>query len=516
VSTTPPPLAADLTAGLRRLKLAAMHRLAPELLVTEKTQRWNPEEFLRTLIESEITARDESNARTRMRQASFPVTKRLGEFDTAASSIPQATFDYLASLEWIRGAENACFIGPAGTGKSNVLVGLGVAAVLEGHVIHVPSAFSAADIQGAPTSDPRIAVAIEYAADGQVTQYLAVAPQLLERYRNAPPVGNALITAAMDARRLGAGPSLPRALLVAAAPSYLTDAEWAVLSDDWAEDALAYATAGVVGGPGPLVRVRPRLGVSNRLVPSGSESTVPNDSPAEPRYLLADYLEQSAQASRNQVSPPSGFWLAALEHADHGDLPRLGAAARSRGLLRTSASLWRRRAIRGDVNAVINLAEIMLQVGADNLDFVRWVAERTAVNDPRDAAHLLDVVRRGSSGSEARNLAERVIASLDISDLTAVCRLIDTLHKIGAADQVAVLASRTAVHAELSDPGAVADLLESLTQAGARQQVTKLAERLADRGEDGLYLHLEAQEGRYRFGREPDGSPSEQWGWDDL
>ena len=74
-----------------------MRRLAPELLVTAKTQRWNPEEFLRTLVEAEITARDESNARTRMRQAAFPVAKTLDEFDVAASSIPPATFDYLAS-----------------------------------------------------------------------------------------------------------------------------------------------------------------------------------------------------------------------------------------------------------------------------------------------------------------------------------------------------------------------------------------------------------------------------------
>jgi hypothetical protein len=66
MSTTPPPLAPDLTAGLRRLKLAAMRRLAAELLLTAKTQRWTPEELLRTLIEAEITARDESNARNRM------------------------------------------------------------------------------------------------------------------------------------------------------------------------------------------------------------------------------------------------------------------------------------------------------------------------------------------------------------------------------------------------------------------------------------------------------------------
>jgi DNA replication protein DnaC len=57
-------------------------------LSTIRTQRWNPEEFLRTLIEAEITAKDESNARTRMRQAAFPPTKTLAKFDVTASFIP--------------------------------------------------------------------------------------------------------------------------------------------------------------------------------------------------------------------------------------------------------------------------------------------------------------------------------------------------------------------------------------------------------------------------------------------
>jgi hypothetical protein len=71
-ATTPPALAADLTEGLKRLKMAAMRRLAPELLVTAKTQRWNPEDFLRTLVEAEIAARDASNARTRRSPTSPP------------------------------------------------------------------------------------------------------------------------------------------------------------------------------------------------------------------------------------------------------------------------------------------------------------------------------------------------------------------------------------------------------------------------------------------------------------
>jgi DNA replication protein DnaC len=139
----PPPLPADLTEGLKRLKMAAMRRLAPELLVTAKTQRWKPEEFLRTLVQAEIAARDESNARTRRRQAAFPVTKTLEEFDVAASSIPPATFDYLASLEWVRATENLCLIGPAGTGKSHMLIALGIAAVQAGHRVRY---FTAADL----------------------------------------------------------------------------------------------------------------------------------------------------------------------------------------------------------------------------------------------------------------------------------------------------------------------------------------------------------------------------------
>ncbi len=128
-----PALAPDLVDGLRRLKLATMRQLAPELLLTAKTQRWAPEELLRTLIEAEITARDASNARNRMKAAGFPVLKTIDEFDLAVSSINKATFDYLASLEWITARENLCLLGPAGTGKSHLLVALGVAAVHAGH-----------------------------------------------------------------------------------------------------------------------------------------------------------------------------------------------------------------------------------------------------------------------------------------------------------------------------------------------------------------------------------------------
>ncbi|MDQ4072379.1 MAG: IS21-like element helper ATPase IstB [Actinomycetota bacterium] len=143
MSPAPTALAPDLEAGLRRLKLAKVRAIAPEVLQVAKTQRWAPEELLRTLVEAEVAARDESNARARLRSAGFPVAKTVDEFKVQASSVPQATFDYLASLEWIRAAENLCLVGPAGTGKSHVLIALGHAAVAEGMRVRY---FAAADL----------------------------------------------------------------------------------------------------------------------------------------------------------------------------------------------------------------------------------------------------------------------------------------------------------------------------------------------------------------------------------
>jgi DNA replication protein DnaC len=120
-----------------------VRRLAPEVLQTAKTQRWAPEELLRTLVEAEIAAREESNARSRLKAANFPVIKTLDEFDLSVSSVPKATFDYLASLEWIAAKENPCLLGPAGTGKSHLLVALGHAAVTAGRRVRY---FTAAEL----------------------------------------------------------------------------------------------------------------------------------------------------------------------------------------------------------------------------------------------------------------------------------------------------------------------------------------------------------------------------------
>ncbi len=143
MSAAPAELAPDLERGLKRLKLRAVRRMAPEVLQTAKVQRWAPEELLRTLVEAEIAARDEANLAARLRAAAFPVRKSLEEFKVAESAVPQATYEYLASLEWIRAKENLVLVGPAGTGKSHLLVALGHAAVAAGLRVRY---FSAIDL----------------------------------------------------------------------------------------------------------------------------------------------------------------------------------------------------------------------------------------------------------------------------------------------------------------------------------------------------------------------------------
>lgn len=135
-----PQLPADLAAGLRRLKLATIRTIAPEVLITAKTQRWTPEETLRTLIEAEIAARDASNTANRLKAAAFPVTKTIDTFDVAASSIPSATFAYLSGLEWIDTKSNLALIGPPGTGKSHTLIALGHAAITTGRRVRYHTA----------------------------------------------------------------------------------------------------------------------------------------------------------------------------------------------------------------------------------------------------------------------------------------------------------------------------------------------------------------------------------------
>ncbi|QIZ01294.2 tetratricopeptide repeat protein [Streptomyces sp. S1D4-11] len=163
-------------------------------------------------------------------------------------------------------------------------------------------------------------------SDGQLTQYLAGVPVLLERVERASPMALCLITAAVQLRRLGHGLALPVGALEATAASLAPDHTWNEhAGSGWLESALEYLSAPCRGAPGPLSLIRPRPG------------TPPPD---QPLYRLSNYLFELGRYELRHDCPPTPFWKAALRHAyTDEDRRALARSAYERGRVRVSASV---------------------------------------------------------------------------------------------------------------------------------------------------------------------------------
>lgn len=128
----PPELPDELDRLLARLRLPYLRRHAPHVVATARSQRWDPAEVLRVLLAEEAAGRDAATRATRRKQAGFPAGKTLDSWDDTASSIPTATQQALATLEWVHRAENLVVAGPSGTGKSHWVEALGHTAIDSG------------------------------------------------------------------------------------------------------------------------------------------------------------------------------------------------------------------------------------------------------------------------------------------------------------------------------------------------------------------------------------------------
>ncbi len=113
----------------RRLRLPYVRAAAPELLKTARSQRWDPAEAVRMLLEEEANGRDTSGREARRASAAFPHQKTFHTWRERASSIPLHVQHALRGLEWIERRENLILCGPSGTGKSHFLEALGHAAI---------------------------------------------------------------------------------------------------------------------------------------------------------------------------------------------------------------------------------------------------------------------------------------------------------------------------------------------------------------------------------------------------
>jgi len=89
--------------------------------------------YLIRLAELELIDRERRMVERRIRQAKFPAVKSLDSFDFAAiPRLNKMQVLEMARCEWIERRENAIALGPSGTGKTHVALGLGLAACQKG------------------------------------------------------------------------------------------------------------------------------------------------------------------------------------------------------------------------------------------------------------------------------------------------------------------------------------------------------------------------------------------------
>jgi DNA replication protein DnaC len=122
-----------------------IHYLAAALKaprITEAAQRladqardagWTHEDYLAAVLEREVSARNASGAESRIRSAGFPARKTLEDFEFDAQPPIRNQIAALASGAFLTEARNIVMLGPPGTGKTHLAIGLGITAARHGH-----------------------------------------------------------------------------------------------------------------------------------------------------------------------------------------------------------------------------------------------------------------------------------------------------------------------------------------------------------------------------------------------
>jgi hypothetical protein len=338
-------------------------------------------------------------------------------------------------------------------------------------VIRIAPEFTSAEqdrARAVAVRDPRLRVALESPRYG-LTQTLAAAPQLVARWEDAKtanPYAWAVLTAALDAARLGARAPLSTDLLRAAAPGYCTSQQQAEAPGNWFEQALAYATTKLHGATAALSPAGAGMG-------------------QVAGYTAADYLLQHASQQRRVVRVPASTWDAVLSYIrDATDAVRLADSARNWLLYRYAIPLYRRAAAADDEKAAARLAALLVRRGD-----VEELRARADAGDEKAAWWLADLlVERGDLDGAIQLLRARA----DAGDEKAASRLAGLLARRGdlaglraradagdqsAAEQLAVLLARRGDLAEAKQ------LLRPYADAGDEMAAWLLAYLLAQRGD---------------------------------
>src|SRR6201987_684799 len=131
----------ELAHLFRALKMPAAMRAMPNLAERARQEEWSYERLVEELLSTEISSRESSGGRSRIRAARFPAHKTLEEFDfTFQRSVKKQVIEHLGQLDFLHGRENVIMLGPPGTGKTHLSVALGVRACLAGQRVHFATA----------------------------------------------------------------------------------------------------------------------------------------------------------------------------------------------------------------------------------------------------------------------------------------------------------------------------------------------------------------------------------------
>ena len=118
---------------LKTLKLPTVLREYDKVAQQCAAEGLDHVQFLARLVELELIDRERRMIERRIKAAKFPAVKSLDSFDfKAIPSLNKMQVLELARCEWIERRENVIALGPSGTGKTHVALGLGLAACQKG------------------------------------------------------------------------------------------------------------------------------------------------------------------------------------------------------------------------------------------------------------------------------------------------------------------------------------------------------------------------------------------------
>ena len=124
---------AAIGAAARELHLPTVRDEAARLAQIAVRERQTYLGFLAEVLAAEVDERATRRRTRRITEARFPRLKRLADFDvSAAPTIQPAQLAALASGTYLDAGEPVVLLGDPGTGKSHLLIGLGLAACEQG------------------------------------------------------------------------------------------------------------------------------------------------------------------------------------------------------------------------------------------------------------------------------------------------------------------------------------------------------------------------------------------------